>query len=176
MTELTLSLITEADIPTLQDLARSIYFNHYQHLWEDGGDWYFNHIYDTSVVKTEIKDANAMYCLVCEKDEPVGYLKLNLRSPLSIGGQIFEKNALEVQRIYLHSTGKGIGNQVMTLVVDMAKRMQRNIVWLGVMESSQQAQRFYEKHGFEVCDKIILNYEKMYPQLRGLLIMKKNVE
>jgi ribosomal protein S18 acetylase RimI-like enzyme len=48
-----------------------------------------------------------------------------------------------------HSIGKGIGSALLQNCIDMAKEINREIIWLGVWEHNYRAIYFYTKWGFE---------------------------
>ena len=48
-------------------------------------------------------------------------------------------------------------------------------IWLEAMECQPQAKRFYEKMGFELAMTYQLDFEMMFPEYRGIQIMKKNL-
>lgn len=62
-----------------------------------------------------------------------------------------DKTAIEIARIYAvrHFIGKGTGSALMQKCIDIAKEMNREVVWLGVWEHNKLAIDFYSKWGFE---------------------------
>ena len=61
------------------------------------------------------------------------------------------KDAIEIVRIYSINTylGTGVGQQLMRQSIFLAKKMKKEIVWLGVWEKNPRAIAFYTKWGFE---------------------------
>lgn len=90
------------------------------------------------------------FFLVCEGDEPVGYLKLREgRSLQNLDG----KQTLEIARLYTRKDkiGKGVGKTLMQTAVQRAKAKGKNALWLAVWKENHRAIRFYEAWGFEKC-------------------------
>jgi diamine N-acetyltransferase len=173
MSALTYHLITEEEIPVLQALVEQIYFKNYDYLWADGGQWYVEAMYNTETIKKEIYEANSVYLFVNQEGTHIGFLKINLIKPFIIAEKVVDKNAMELQRIYLTKSGKGIGQSILSFVIELAKQHRKNTLFLQVMSSSEKAFRFYQRSGFEKCDETQLTFEKLKPQLRGLTTMVK---
>jgi ribosomal protein S18 acetylase RimI-like enzyme len=59
--------------------------------------------------------------------------------------------AIEIVRIYSIASmiGKGIGRLLMQTCIDIARKKNKAIVWLGVWEKNQRAIDFYTAWGFE---------------------------
>ncbi|CAL3972455.1 hypothetical protein PZA11_004430 [Diplocarpon coronariae] len=57
---------------------------------------------------------------------------------------------VELQRLYVarHHHGRGVGRELVSCVLDMARAQGFATVWLGVWEENRKAQRFYEGLGF----------------------------
>ena len=83
-------------------------------------------------------------------------------------------NALELERIYLtkNRQGRGIGRRLVALTFDLARSHNKDIVWLKAMDTSADAIGFYEKMGFTNCGTMRLNFERMKPEMRGMISMK----
>ena len=59
-------------------------------------------------------------------------------------------NALELKRMYLHSSqrGRGLGKQLLATALDWARASGAHVVRLDTSERMEAAQRLYEVHGF----------------------------
>jgi ribosomal protein S18 acetylase RimI-like enzyme len=64
------------------------------------------------------------------------------------------RNALEIQRIYLQKTlhGLRLGSKMMQACIDLAKQKGYAEICLGVWEENPKAIQFYKKWGFEIFD------------------------
>jgi diamine N-acetyltransferase len=83
-------------------------------------------------------------------DRIIGYLKLNFNDAQT---EYKDKNALEVERIYVSAEhhGKQIGKQLLNFAFEIAKERRFAYVWLGVWDQNENAIGFYKHNGFEFC-------------------------
>lgn len=161
------------DAKTVSDVAIRSYKDFYLHLWYDNGGWYINHSFSQPVFEKEIKDHNHAFFLLNEKEDPVGFLKLNIDHPLKGYEQY---NCIELERIYLikSATGKGYGRKTMDFCFDYAKRLKKEIIWLKAMGTSS-AVLFYEALGFEHCGSLFLDFPQMKEEFRGMVVLMKRL-
>jgi GNAT superfamily N-acetyltransferase len=159
-------------IQLLSDIAIRAYSDHYLHLWYDKGEWYINNHFSEQNLLNEISDANACFFIIYLNKEAVGFLKLNINASFE---KKEDKNALELERIYLTkaATGKGIGKFVLDFVFETAKEFNKKLVWLKVMDSSSDAIRFYKNNGFQICGTYHLDFSEMKEEFRVMYIMQK---
>jgi GNAT superfamily N-acetyltransferase len=161
----------------LSSLAKSIYVNHYAHLWKEGGmDWYMNEFaYPVSTIKSEIENKNCLHYIVYINNEAIGYLKINIDASI-LGGD--KKEGIELERIYIHNSAvnKGLGTYLMNFVFDIAKSYQKKYIFLKAMDTAHLAMKFYTKMGFEQVGSFRLSdttFRLMKEEYRGMLILKK---
>jgi len=160
------------DAATLSTVALQAYKDHYLHLWHDGGAWYMQHSFSTQQFVQELQDANAKFFLVYASQQPVGFIKLNINAPVNN-----DTNALELERIYFtnNATGKGVGSTAVKFVINLAQQLNKQTVWLKVMDTSTAPIAFYKKHGFTICGISRITYPQMKEELRGMYVMKKEM-
>jgi diamine N-acetyltransferase len=178
--------LTPADAHRLSLLAIRCYPPHYAYLWFDGGKWYTETMYPADVLAEEISDPNVVYFIASDGQEDLGYMKLKYDYPLSIGqgfsfgngsGSLIDApNALYLDRIYLakNAVGKGLGTKLIGMSLEIARKMGKTAVWLAAMDSSR-AREMYEKQGFVECGNWQLDFEKMRPEYRGMVLMVKHL-
>jgi len=161
--------ITVDDVELLQAVALQAYKEYYLHLWYDGGAWYMEKCFNLQQLTEELQDNNARFFMVYADDDPLGFVKINVDAPF---GDI--TNALELERIYFKRSagGRGIGAYAVEYVFALAKSLNKQLVWLKVMDSSTKPIAFYKKMGFEICGTYHLPFEQMKAELRGMYIMK----
>jgi len=173
---LTIKQITGSDYLTLSDLSKSIYKEYYLHLWHPGGaDWYQEeYAYHPDKLKAELEDSNNLHFMVYENDESLGYLKIRINAILK---GFEDRNSFEIERIYLHKkiAGKGIGRQLMQLSETIAKENDKQIIFLKAMDSSTDAIAFYQKMGYTICGTLVLPFEQMKEECRGMVILSKEL-
>lgn len=165
-------LLSASDADQLADVALRAYTDHYLHLWHDDGAWYINRSFTPEVLRLELADANARFYLVRQHGQPVGFLKLNLHQPSPCHETA---NALELERIYLISavTGQGVGKACMQFVIEQARELDKELIWLKAMDSSHDALAFYRAMGFEPCGTDRLPFEMMKEALRGMVVLQR---
>lgn len=97
----------------------------------------------------ELTDKKSIFLIVTADDEIAGYAKLRESANPEMLQQF---NCLEIERIYALKKfiGQGIGKSLLERCIDIAKNMQKEIIWLGVWERNMHAIEFYKKFGFEI--------------------------
>jgi diamine N-acetyltransferase len=174
MDEIAIKKLGITDAELLSKVALKAYADHYLHLWYDGGEWYMKKCFTVEQIATELSDPNASFYLAYYNGTAVGFLKLNIDATFE-GGE--DNNALELERIYLNkeATGKGIGSALVNFTFDIAKKNNKDLVWLKAMDSSEESISFYKKMGFEITGTYVLPHQLMKEELRGMVIMKKTL-
>jgi diamine N-acetyltransferase len=174
MKEISFKKLQVEDAKLLSEVALKAYADHYLHLWHDGGEWYMHKCFTEQQTQAEVADPNAAFYLALYHNVPVGFLKLNIDAPLQ---NEENKNALELERIYLNedATGKGIGKELVRLTFEVARKNNKEIVWLKAMDSSSESISFYKKMGFDIIGTYTLPHKLMKEELRGMVIMKKDL-
>ena len=177
---LTIKKASVHDAELLTNLSREIYKEYYLYLWHPGGaQWYMHeYAYAADKIKKDLSDSGIEYFIAFDEAVPAGYMKLVLSAVLPA---YESKNAIEVERIYLHqnATGKGAGRQLMQLAMQRAKEMQKEIIFLKAMDSGKDAIAFYKKLGYTICGTMQLpmpTFSLMKEAYRGMLILKRDVE
>jgi diamine N-acetyltransferase len=159
---------------TLFTLMNEVYRYSYRQIWKDEGDWYVNLIYGEENVEKELGRSRSHYFFVEWKEEKIGILKYDF--PFS-PTQIQLSGAMKIHRLYLHpkAHGKGIAERLIEHSEKIARQHHLETLWLEVMESQVQAKRFYEKCGFKPVYAYQLDFERIFPEYRGVEIWKKEV-
>ena len=101
-----------------------------------------------ATLETELADPrSAFFVLELPDGTLVGYAKLRRHKPPR---QMTDRNAVEIQRIYLLQSqiGQGQGRMLMEYCLDWARGQGFSAVWLGVWERNARAIAFYERLGF----------------------------
>lgn len=173
MINLKIEKISISEVEKFSEVATRAYFDHYRHLWYDEGEWYAHKCFNISQLSKELSDDKNKFFFAILDENIVGFLKIRPENQLT--GQ--EENGFEVERIYLtnETTGKGVGRKLMEFAIEMASQQNKDYVWLKAMDSSQNAIRFYESLGFEVCGTSRLDFEQMKTKYLGMVAMRKNL-
>ena len=101
--------------------------------------------------------------------------KINVNAPLE---DFAEKSCLELERIYLNkeAAGKGVGKKLVELTFKIANQHNKDIVWLKAMDTNDNAIAFYKKMGFQIIGSHLLRHPLMKKELRGMVIMIKELK
>lgn len=129
------------------------------------------HCFGDEVLRHELADPNIEYLLAytgADKKDTIGLLKLVLEKPVP---GVTCANALYLEKIYLMPAhfGKGRGQLLLSYVLDRARALGREAVWLQVMKSGPR--HVYEKAGFETIGEAPIHFELMKESERGLWVM-----
>jgi diamine N-acetyltransferase len=93
--------------------------------------------------------------LAKKDDDPVGYALSIHEDPAAhkIGDTVVVTPTVELSKIYVveNEHGAGVATLLLEEVVVEATLSSARSVWLGVNQFNARANRFYEKHGFELC-------------------------
>jgi len=163
----------ERNITDLIRIAKTSYQDHYTYLWDDEGANYISSNFNVNQLQQELVNPNSQFYLLYYLEKLFGFLKLNLDSELK---NYYSIEALELERIYFlkEATGKGLGKMVIEFVIDLAKKRNKNIVWLKAMDSSRSVE-FYKRNQFEIVDEMILPYEFMKDEYRKIVTMIREI-
>lgn len=158
----------------LAAVAVQAYSDHYLHLWHDAGVWYITRSFTSDVLRRELENSNARFYFIRQHGQPVGFMKLNLHQPSPCYETV---NALELERIYLIKavTGQGIGKACVEFVLDQARQLDKQLVWLKSMDSNHDALAFYRKMGFAPCATDRLTFDVMKEEFRGMIVWQQPV-
>jgi len=140
--------VTAADIDTLVAFSRKTFFDAFLHLNKpEDMEAYASVALSYDKLLSEVNNPDSAFYFAWFDDELVGYIKLNYASAQT---EFQDKNAVEVERIYVLSSaqGKQIGKQFLDFTEDLAQKDNLQYIWLGVWDNNHNAIRFYERHGF----------------------------
>jgi diamine N-acetyltransferase len=108
---------------------------------------YISDSFSLENMSSELKDANSTFFIAEIDGKAVGYAKLRENV---IADCVTDKNAIELQRIYILEKvkGKHVGKALMDKCFEVAREKGFSTLWLGVWWRNELAQKFYEKLGF----------------------------
>ncbi|MEO7530116.1 MAG: GNAT family N-acetyltransferase, partial [Sediminibacterium sp.] len=69
--------------------------------------------------------------------------------------------------------GKGIGKNLMLFSEEIATQHKKQGIFLKAMDTSNDALIFYEKMGYTKCGTLVLPFEQMKEEYRGMIILNK---
>jgi len=141
--------VIATDIDTLVAFSRKTFFDAFLHLNKpEDMEAYACVAFNVDKLLSEVNNRDSAFYFAWLDDELVGYIKLNYTSAQT---EFQDKNAVEVERIYVLSSaqGKQIGKQLLEFAEALVRKANLQYIWLGVWDNNHNAIRFYERHGFK---------------------------
>jgi ribosomal protein S18 acetylase RimI-like enzyme len=156
------------DAELLFSVCRQSYVESFADHWNDGGlSWYLDKVYGLDVLERDLTDKRINYFIAYYDNVPAGFMKLKLNSILTdkIGGK-----HLEIEKLYFLTRykRKGLGRELISTARRIAKDLEMNVIWLGVIDTNASAISFYERNGFDFFDKTRLEIPYFKDELRGM--------
>jgi ribosomal protein S18 acetylase RimI-like enzyme len=117
-------------------------FNHKSVLIE-----YLEYTYSIDKIIKSINKENNVFFIAFVENVPVGFAKVKKSS---LNEQIESIAQMELQKIYVLSYyhGSGAGAALMQAVLELARQIQPDYLWLDTHTTNTKAIHFYEKNGF----------------------------
>ena len=146
--EVSIRKATEVDVPLLSVLATVTFYEAYFEQ-DDPHDLsnYLTENFSQEEIAKALDSPDSTFLIAFRGEQAVGYARLRDGDPHE---SVANKNAVELQRIYLVERvwGKGVGEILLEHCIAEAKRMGREVMWLGGWEENRRGLSFYAKHGF----------------------------
>jgi GNAT superfamily N-acetyltransferase len=144
--------IIKADVAHAKDIAvtgRQSFFDAFSPFFNRKEDLkqYLDHTYAEERIEAGIRKANNVFFLALHNGKPVGFAKVKKHS---LNPQITSVWQTELQKIYVLQQyhGIGAGQLLMDAVIELAKEVNPEWLWLDVLIQNGKARRFYDKNGF----------------------------
>jgi ribosomal protein S18 acetylase RimI-like enzyme len=145
---ITIREATTGDAALIADLSRQTFYDTFaaDNAKEDM-DKFLDEQFTRDALIAEVGSENNIFLLAYADDVVAGYARLRNKSIYSLG----TGNAIEIARIYAATNmiSRGVGRSLMEACIEIAKKMKKEIIWLGVWEKNQRAIDFYTKFGFQ---------------------------
>jgi ribosomal protein S18 acetylase RimI-like enzyme len=145
----TIRLADTKDAEIIADLSQRTFRDTFaQFNTPENMDMFMNEQFTKKALMEEVALPGNIFLLAFLDDEAVGYVRMReSKNPDELGNS----KAIEIARIYSEqrTIGKGVGKALMLKCLEMAKEMNKEMIWLGVWEHNPTAIGFYEKFGFE---------------------------
>lgn len=169
---ISLKSISLNDHKELYDLMKRIYPPAYTDYWKDDGEWYVNDLYNKENIEKELSEKDAPYYFVLVENKIIGILRIvYYLDPYHQKDEEYVK----LHRLYLDqcAQNKGVGRKVMSWFINKIQEEGHPKIWLDAMEKQPQALHFYKKLGFEIIDKVSLDFQLLIDEYRGMFKMVK---
>lgn len=168
---ITIQKVKVSEVDALLAFSKKTFYDFFAHLNEPANmEAYSAVAFTAENMLEQLTNRDSDFYFAMLNDEVAGYLKLNFNDAQT---EFKEKNALEIERIYVSGEhhGKRIGKQLLDFAINTARQKQFDYVWLGVWEHNYKAMGFYEHNGFEVFSshEFLLGDDRQ----KDLLIRKK---
>lgn len=141
------------DLESVKRIGRETFFETFaESNTEADMKTYLDQNFSDSKLTGELNNPDSHFFIAWEGQEPIGYLKLNTGKAQT---EIRDDVSIEIERIYVKHAyhGKKVGQLLYEKGLDIALKMNKEFIWLGVWEENSKAIRFYEKNGFVTFDK-----------------------
>ena len=139
---------TPDDVRTLRDIGRQTFLETFQGTTSDENmDAYLERAFNLGQLEKELSNPSSQFFLLYADDEPAAYLKINVHDAQT---EDMGDEALEIERIYVKKQfqKQGFGKRLFDHALDIATRLGKKKIWLGVCEHNENALAFYKKLGF----------------------------
>lgn len=99
-------------------------------------------------IKAEFQEEGSVFLLARDGSREVGYAKIRLNNKPK---ELRSVRPMEIERLYCIKEyhGRKVGTMLMQFCLDLGKRKNCDVTWLGVWEHNHKAIAFYQKWGFE---------------------------
>jgi len=149
------AIIEDAEL--IADLSRKTFYDTFaKDNTEEDMNIFMNEQFSKEKLMKQVEDNQDTFLLVFDKDDTLeesclGYVRLTERSEDRNESLFKDKQYIELARIYVVQSAKrrGIGKILVQESIDIAKSLNKEIIWLGVWEKNPSAIAFYEKMGFK---------------------------
>lgn len=136
--------ISQREIPTVRQLAREIWDEHYiKILSQQQIDYMLDLFYSEEKIKSEIEQG-IIWEMLWENDKPIGYLVCKI-----------ETDKVYISKIYLkaETRGKGYGKLLLNRARELAEQNHKKAIYLNVNKHNTGSIAFYERNGFVKIDE-----------------------
>jgi ribosomal protein S18 acetylase RimI-like enzyme len=143
---------TNVDADLIADLSRQTFYETFApHNTKANMDKFMNEQFTRDALMKEVESGDGYFFVAFAEERPVGYVRMRDGDRYAVFG---DKTSVEIARIYADASvlGKGVGRAMMEYCLEEAKRMNCDIIWLGVWEKNERAIAFYERWGFKKFD------------------------
>ncbi len=142
------------DATSIALLGRITFGETFEHYYRDKQDLldYYDRTFSVGKIENSIDKPDNLFWIATVNRLPVGYAKLKLHSPSEF---IASGNVCQLQKIYVLKDflSMKIGLELQNRLLEKAKELGFESIWLSVLNSNDRALNFYRKSGFaEVGD------------------------
>lgn len=148
MNTVTIRLADPSEAGLIADISRQTFYDTFaEHNTPENMEKFMNEQFTREKLMGELYDPNSIFLLAIVDEDIAGYARMReVSNPPELG----DRPAIEIARIYALSKviGRGVGRALMEHCIEVATKLQKAVIWLGVWEHNIRAIAFYEKWGF----------------------------
>ena len=147
--QVTVRVASQVDAELIADISRETFHDSFAaQNTKENMDKFMNEQFAKDKLIEELSEPGNTFLLAYDGDQVVGYVKLREGAHPKYPENLA---AIEIVRIYSATSmiGKGIGKLLMQTCIEIARKRNKKLIWLGVWENNQRAIDFYRKWGFE---------------------------
>jgi diamine N-acetyltransferase len=141
-------IATAKDADVIAQLSRQTFYETFapSNTKEDM-DEFLNKQFTYAALVKEVTDSNSIFLLAYDNEEAIGYARLRNEEQHAA---FKNRPAIEIARIYALQKyiGRGVGKALILQCFAIAKKTNKQIIWLGVWQHNIKAIEFYKKFGF----------------------------
>lgn len=154
MDQIEIRLAVQEEAPFISLLGRVTFSETFGHFFRDKQDLldYCEATFSVDKIERSIGKQSSVFWLAYVNRLPVGYAKLKLDSK----SEFLETDSIcQLQKIYVLGDflSMKIGLQLQNALLEKARELGFEKIWLSVLDSNERAIRFYERGGFETLGK-----------------------
>jgi diamine N-acetyltransferase len=138
-----------ADAAALSEISKQTFYDTFTGTCTEADmQSFLENYFNLNQVQRELSNEKDFYYLAESGGSVIGYLRF--MEDYENFPDMKQWKSLELKRIYVLKEfhGKGIAQMLMDYTLQYAKDNSYEVVWLGVWEHNNRAQKFYEKYGF----------------------------
>ena len=150
-----IKIATEADTTVLALLGRITYAESHGHFIADKNDLttYLDNAFSVAKTKQDLNNSENIFYILFLNNLPIGYTKLVLNATHE---SVISQNNCRLEKIYIldEFIPLKLGQQLLTLMIEKAKELHLDTIWLSVYIKNNRAIRFYERNEFKNVGEI----------------------
>ena len=150
MNKMEIRLASKQDAQFIALLARVTFTETFGHLYRDNQDLmnYYDSTFSVEKIENSLQKADNVFWIAFVNRLPVGYAKLKLNSKSIF---IDSEHVCQLQKIYVLKDflSMKIGFELQNQLLEKAKELGFEKIWLSVLESNERAINFYRTNGFK---------------------------
>ena len=146
--KLSITLCTAEHLDELVELSRTTFIHAFKDQNNpDDFEEYLKGAFGRNTLAAELSNIHSSFYFVHCDAVLAGYYKLNFADAQT---ELQDPGSVEIERIYVQHDfqGRGIGQWMISRIMEIAEQKEMEYVWLGVWEKNADAIRFYQAHGF----------------------------